>query len=295
MFDRVNEIIFATNFSDACTSAIPSVARYVDALQCRLTLLHVYNPYMVLYRDAERLLGSFFAEADHYPRCERVLIAGDVATGIRQYCQGRPNAMLMLPPSDRAGLPRPWHRSIRARMISELDIPMWTLGRTMVGETTKGVSETHIGVWVSEPAEELAHVAHAAEYAARTGASLHLLHVVPDTHEGTLTHPLYSTAPLGESTAEAWLQSLALQLSNTRTEVHVAQGDPKRCLPQLLRRAGAPILFVNQRAIVRESFFGSEIHPIFRGCPASFMCVPTPTIETRTVTGHPVLPSPHIS
>ena len=121
MLQHTRHIIFATNFSDACHAAIPAVARWVDLLQCKLSLLHVYDADRILYRDANALLQSFFAEADNYPQCQRVSMSGDPAEGISEFCQRHRDALLVLPPSDQTGLPRPWHRSLRARMIQAPD------------------------------------------------------------------------------------------------------------------------------------------------------------------------------
>ncbi len=81
------------------------------------------------------LLRSFFAEADNYQHCDRFLVSGDPRDGITAYCEGRPNILLHASPSDLTGLPRPWHRSLRARLIQRLSIPIWTLGRINIGDT----------------------------------------------------------------------------------------------------------------------------------------------------------------
>lgn len=275
MLDRTNHIIFATNFSDACHAAIPSVARWVDALGCRLTLLHIYNPDRVLYREAEALLRSFFAEADNYPQCERVLMNGDAATDIADLCAKHRDGLLMLPPSDQAGLPRPWHRSLRARLMRKIEIPIWTLGRTMVGEVPPATSESHIGVWVANTEEGTSHVWQAARYAANIGATLHLLHIVPEIHEGSLAHTLLSDSPLGEPRARDWLASLAEDLQDIpKVEVHVAQGSSRRHLPRLLRQSGVDMLITSQQSAVEQGFFRSEVSSIFRACKAGIVCVP---------------------
>jgi nucleotide-binding universal stress UspA family protein len=277
MLQRATEIVFATDFSDSSHAVIPTVAQWVQNLDAKLTLLHVYDPRKTLYREAETLLRSFFAEADNYQHCDRVLISGDPTEGIAGYCERRPNVLLMLPPSDLTGLPRPWHRSLRARLIKRLTVPIWTVGRVNVGESAPP-SSRHVGVWFSGPEEGMSHLHHAANYASQSGATLHLLHVVDEINEGSLLKPLLSSAPMGEEAADAWLSDIAcLPDFDCRIEVHVAQGRISRELPQLLRRSGVNMLILNQQSAVQSTWLGPEINPVFRNCAISLVCVPYAT------------------
>jgi nucleotide-binding universal stress UspA family protein len=275
MLDKFPEIVFATDFSDSSHAVIPTVARWVDSLDAKLTLLHVYDAKKTLYREAETLLRSFYAEADNYQHCDRVLISGDPYDGIAAYCERRPNVLLMLPPSDLTGLPRPWHRSLRARLIQRLSVPVWTVGRVNVGSSSPS-GDRHIGVWLGDPDEGLSHLQQAARYASETGGTLHLLHVVDEITEGSMLKPLLSNAPMGEETADEWLQEIANTLDlHCRVEVHVTQGRVSRELPRLLRRSGVDILVLNQQSVVHKSWMmGPEINPIFRKCAISLICVP---------------------
>lgn len=277
MLQKTTEIVFATDFSDSSHAVIPAVSQWVDRLDAKLTLIHAYNASKVLYREAEALLHSFFAEADNYRDCERVLISGDPCEGIAAYCERRPNILLMLPPSDLTGLPRPWHRSMRARLIQRLSVPIWTLGRTNVGGSQPSAAR-HIGVWVSDPEEGLSHLRHAALYATETGSTLHLLHVVDEINEGSLLKPLLSKAPMGEEAADAWLREIACTFDDgCNFEIHVAQGRVSRELPRLLRRSGADMLVVSQQSAVHHTWIGPEINPVFRQCAISLVCVPYAT------------------
>jgi nucleotide-binding universal stress UspA family protein len=277
MFQRSTEIVFATDFSDSSHAVIPTVAQWVETLDAKLTLLHVYNPAKTLYREADTLLRSFFAEADNYQHCDRVLISGDPCEGIASYCERHPNILLMLPPSDLTGLPRPWHRSLRARLIKRLSVPIWTLGRANVSETAPS-SNRHIGVWLGDPEEGVSHLQQAANYAAETGSTLHLLHIVDEINEGSMLKPLLSSAPMGQETASAWLNDIVCTYDfDCKIEIHVAQGRVSRELPQLLRRSGANMLILSQQSAIYNSWTGPEINPVFRKCGISLICVPYAT------------------
>jgi hypothetical protein len=211
---------------------------------------------------ADALLQSSFAEADNYPHCDRVLISGDPAEGIASCCERHSNILLMLPSSDLTGLPRPWHRSMRARLIKRLSVPVWTLGRVNVGESTSAVHR-HIGVWLGDPEEGLSHLQQAALYASETGGTLHLLHVVDEINEGSLIKPLTSAGPMGEESANAWLREIADSLNpSCRIEVHVAQGHVGRELPRLLRRSGSNMLMASHQSVVQSGWLGPAINPI---------------------------------
>jgi len=274
MLERTRHIVFATNFSDACHSAIPAVARWVDQLQCRLTILHVYDSRRELYRDAQSRLQSFFAEADNYTNCERLLLAGEPAAAIAGFCENMRDTLLLLPPSDQAGLPRPWHRSLRAQLIARLPIPIWTLGRTSVGEPLLAVAN-HLAAFVSNPEEGTSHIRYGARYAAATNSTLHLIHVIPNVDEGSLTHTLRSRAPLGEEYAEAWMQEITASIEPAaKIELHMEQGSVRRLLPQLFQRTGADMLLVSrQTACEPQWLLGPVVNPIFRRVNAGILSV----------------------
>ena len=275
MLNRTAHIVFATNFSDACHAAIPAVARWVDQLGCRLTILHVYDSRRVLYRDARSRLDSFFAEADNYPSCSRLLLEGHPVASIARYCENMRDVLLLLPPSDQSGLPRPWHRSLRAKLMTMLPIPIWTLGRTLVGEPIPSGSK-HLAAFVSDPEEGTSHIRYGARYAAATGSTLHLIHVIPEVEEGSLTHTLHTAAPLGEEYAEAWMQEIMGSLESTiKIELHIEQGPVRRLLPRLFDRTGADMLLVSRQTACEPQFLrGPGINPTFRRLSAGIVSVP---------------------
>jgi nucleotide-binding universal stress UspA family protein len=275
MLDRTVHIVFATNFSDACHAAIPAVARWVDQLGCRLTILHVYDSRRVLYRDAMSRLESFFAEADNYPNCDRLLLDGDPAESIARYCENMRETLLLLPPSDQSGLPRPWHRSLRAKLMQRLSIPIWTLGRTLVGEPIPAGAK-HIAAFVNNPEEGTSHIRYGARYAAATDSTLHLIHVIPQVDEGSLTHPLRTAAPLGEEYAEAWMEEILASLEYAaKIELHLEQGSVRRLLPQLFERTGADMLLVSRQSACEPQLLrGPIVNPIFRQLSAGIVSIP---------------------
>jgi nucleotide-binding universal stress UspA family protein len=274
MNHMTDHIIFATNFSDACHAAIPTVTRWVDAHKARLTILHVYDPAKTLHRDAQAQLNAFYAEADNYSNCTRVLLAGDPCDSIENFCAREGDGLLFMPPSDRSGLPRPFHVSTRARLLEHLEMPVWTMGKATMN-TSAAVAGKNIAVCVQNLDHPTGYVLAAASHAQRHGATLHLMHVVPETTEGTLITALHSNAPLGVETAIDMLSDLAATLpAAVKVQVHVRMGSQWRELKHMLRESGAELLMVGSEQTLHRSFFRPTINPMLNHCEIPIICLP---------------------
>lgn len=274
MHSMTDHIIFATNFSDACYAAIPTVTRWVDAHKARLTLLHVYEPEKTQHRDAESQLNSFYAEADNYRNCQRVLLAGKPCETIENFCNQQGDGLLFMPPSDRTGLPRPFHISARARLLERLQMPIWTMGKATLN-TNAAVAGNNIAVWVQDLEQPSGYVYAAAAHAQRHGATLHLMHVVPEASEGTLITALHSNAPLGVETALDMVSDLAADLPiGCKIQIHVRMGSQWRELKKMLRDSAAELLMVGSEQTLHRSFFRPTINPVLNHCEVPIICLP---------------------
>ncbi|WP_341918479.1 universal stress protein [Hydrocarboniphaga effusa] len=283
------QLVFATNFSEACHAAIPLVAQWVDSLQAKLTLLHVHAAGTHL--QAKRSLDSFFAEAAHYPNSERVLRSGKPAEAIAEYCRSQPNSLLVMPPSTRSSLPRPLHSSLRAKVLHDVITPMLTLPHTdRIPEppSTGG----HVACWISGQETRLDHVREAAALAQRRGAELHLMHALPEVSEGMLIDALYSDRPLSESVAGQRLADIASQLGNELPiRLHIGTGEPESVLRKLLKRTQASILVVDRGAVMRKRLMQASFNSKLADSPCLLICVPPREAEGRD----PMLPAPQSS
>ena len=268
-----DHILFATNFSDACHAAIPAVTRWVDAHNARLTILHVYQPEKTLHRQAEAQLESFYAEAENYKNRRRILLSGNICDSIENFCARECNGMLFIPPSDRIGLPRPFHVSTRARLLRNLDMPIWTMGKATL-QTHASVAGNNIAVCVQDLDQPIDYVHVAAAHAQRHGAALHLMHVVPETSEGTLISALHSNAPLGVESAIDRLSDLAADLpGSVRVQLHVRMGAQWPELKSMLRESGAELLMVGKQTLHR-GIFRPTINPMLNNCEIPIVCLP---------------------
>ncbi|PPU07911.1 universal stress protein [Xanthomonas arboricola] len=277
-------LIFATNFSETCHAAIPTVAQLVDRLSARLTILHVHAKGK--RAQAQQSLDAFFAEASNYPGCERALAGGPAAAGIVSFCRSRDDALLIMPPSERTGLPRPLHVSLRARVLQRVATPMLTLPYADA-IPRDGAVGGHVACWITGRETSLESLRDAAALARRRGADLHLLHVVPEISEGLLVDSLFNDKPLSEDAAASWLGDLVQQLpdEDLRVRIHVAVGNPRREIAGLLKRACADVLVVEHDAIVRRGVWRSSLQSALAKTPCVLICLPPPHLR-RPILGN---------
>jgi len=264
-------LLFPTRFSESCFQAIPAVAQWMDDLACSLTIAHVYHPRATNMFDAEQQLRSFFAEADRYSNTRRMLLSGeDPAAALTDYLGTRCYDMVVSPSSDRVGLPRPFHRSTRAHLLAHSDTALWTMGMAMDTRTFR--RPARVGCIISRRSDSRRPLELACEYALRVGATLQLLYLVPEVHEGMLRNGVGYDEPLTAMVALEDLQRIAATLPVT-PELHSVVGRDAPRVLGLLRNSRTDILFVGKREASYRSLFRSEMHPFIdaAGCPV--VCV----------------------
>jgi len=242
-------LLFTTRFNESCFQAIPAIAQWMDDITSQLTIAHVYNAVHTSLHDAEQQLSSFFAEADRYPHTQRVLIEGsDVAAAITAYLEERPADMLFCPTSDRVGLPRPWHLSLRARLIKRTSTALWTMGAAM--DQRRFSAPKRVACLLSRRSDSVRPLQVACQYALRTGATLQLICMVPEVDEGSLRNAISFDEPLAASVADAELQRVAAALPMS-PEVHVVVGRETSAVLRTLVRARTDLLFLGKWEAIR--------------------------------------------
>lgn len=238
------DILFLTNFSDYCFRAIPSIAQMADSLSIRLTLMHVYDPARTNVRAAEEKLASFFPEADRFRSCQRVARPGPIIEAVKRHLDVWPVNLIVAPASDPIGVPRIGERSLRARLIEECGLPVWTIGRRV--HSPKLVKPVrNVACWLEHNLLGAPHLPFAMEYAHRVGANLHVLRALPAIHEGSLAlaaHEDYAMHPDAASKEIARLCSG----SPVRPHIHVTQGEGRRALCKMLDDCDADLVFLRK-------------------------------------------------
>jgi nucleotide-binding universal stress UspA family protein len=234
------KVLFATQFSDSCFRAIRGVAQLADAFRMHVTIAHV-GP---AERAVESELRSFFAEADHYPSRDRIRLEGSPVEALSTFARSGAYDLVVAPRTYRLGLPRPLHRSTRAGLLRASQTPVWTISRGLEEADFRRTYKT-VAVFVDGREQNMSHVEQAAAFAARVGAQLRVLTVVPQVHEDALVaHPLLRQ-PLSAEVAEERIHELLSGWSRLPT-VDVTTGTPDRELPKMAAKCEADLLFLSE-------------------------------------------------
>jgi hypothetical protein len=263
------KLLFATTFTDGCFRAIRALAQMADAMPVSLTIAHVSSSGQSLHGE----LQSFFAEADHYPNCNRVQLQGtSPAKALAAYAHQERHDLILVPRSDRLGFPRPFHRSTRSELLRSGVAPLWTGNRGLDRADFLRPYRV-IAVGMDGTSKDVRHLELAASFAANIGARLHLLTVVPPIHEGTLLDQTTTSEPLSEKVASRRIEKLLAGWNRIPT-IDVAIGSFERELPRMLRRCEADLLFLSESQSCSGLFF-PQISRAVDQSPCSVISVPT--------------------
>lgn len=237
--DNAFHVAFLTNFSDTCFRAIPAVAQLCDEFDVRLTIVHTYGPDARGLHAVDATLHSFFPEAERYGDCRRLAIAGTPVDAVRQLVAAGRLDLIVAPAGDPLGLPRLTRHSIRARLVREAVAPVWTVGPG-ASAAVLGRAHRNVACIVRVGSSDWEHVHRACEYAKALGATLHVVHVLPDVHDGTMLRLAFA-APFDASSTAARVRAVTGSGSMS-VQLHVTHG-PR--LAELLEQTRADIVFVD--------------------------------------------------
>lgn len=263
--------LFLTNFSEACFQTIPTVAEWMDREEGHLTLLHVQSAGQRPEQAARQSMRSFFAEADRYARCERVLLSGDPVDVTVDYCRRVKPDIVFAPASAKTGFPRFGHNSIRARLLSDAGVKLWTRGKNG-GLVPSSRHADDVAYVLTGHADWLQEAQMAARTALRLNARLHLIHLTPtqSIHDGTLAPDIQIGGPEAPISA---LRKLVESLPAPAI-VHSSTGDEYRELPRLLKESGAQMVFLGERHAVRRGLFSRNFNPDLKSFDCEVVCFP---------------------
>lgn len=227
---RPLEVVFLTNFTDFCYRSIPAIAQMADDFSMRLTIVHATMNRRPSTEDWTKL-ESFFPEADTYSSCRRLALKGDPVDAVKRLTMTQSVDLLVAPAADPLGLPRFWHRSLRARLLRETRIPLWTMDRhTRPGKLRH--APKRVGCWIDFHRGWTTPLVFAREYARTLGAELHILHAMPEVSDGVAAR---DDEPLSEA---AVIETVTRAMgSSTHLHFHVADHDGRRSRMKLMEKA----------------------------------------------------------
>lgn len=263
---RYVELLFLTNFSDACFRATRAVAQLADEVELGLTLMYARDPEKESRQAAEDKLRSFFPEADRYRVCRRVVVDGDVLSAVTDLRARRRIDLVLAPVADRFRWPRIFHTSVRERLVTELGLNVWTIDRG-IKPVKLGAKAKNVACVLDSGSGHDKHLQAAIAYANSLDATLHVLHVM---HRADATTPLASSSLVGHSDIG---ESSARVVPKGRTDVHVAASGGTRELLRRIVACDADILFVNERRAVQTGVFSTGLSHLIEAAPCPTICV----------------------
>lgn len=241
--DAELRILFPTSFSDACFRTGRAIAQLADTCRVSLTIAHVARPHDDLNRKQQEL-NSFLAEADHYDRCDRLLLIGDDPVKAISECSAKLNSdLIVAPASDRLGLHRLLRPSFRAGLLRNCTAPLWTMGAKLDRAAFRGGIRT-VACILDFDRDSRSYLSLALSFATRMGARLRIVHVVQPIDEYALASSVESCAPLMPELAVQKIREVFA--GHPCPEIDVAVGDPARELPRLLEQNGADVVFAGR-------------------------------------------------
>jgi nucleotide-binding universal stress UspA family protein len=235
------KLLFTTHFSDSCFRAIPAVAQLADIFRIDITIAHVC-PEGGSKSSLE--LHSFFAEAENYHSCRRIALEGAPVETIAELTRQQHFDLVVSPGSDRLGIPRPFHRSLRAELLKQGGAPLWTMSRGIEKADFRKPIRT-IAAAVDGWDRDMTHVELAASFAERTGARLQLLTVVPPISDSTISGQAVRPQPLHPDRAVARIERLLCHW-HLAPEVSFATGSVGREVPRMAAQCNADLLFLSE-------------------------------------------------
>jgi nucleotide-binding universal stress UspA family protein len=261
-----------TDFSEACYQAIPAAAEWIDREHGALTILHVHGGEAQQRRNASAKMQSFFAEADRYDSCERVLVEGQTIASITQYCQERKPDLVFAPATQPAGLPRIFRKSLRAHLLKQAQVRIWTRGRKGNPSPSRCPSPDNViysvtghDNWV----QELRMAARAADF---HNARFHVAWLTPhmEVSEGTTAADLRLGPP------KVAMKQLLEEIEKmpVMPEIHRAIGDEHRDLRRLIQETNADLIFAGEKHVLKRSFGGSQFNADLDRLDCEVICFP---------------------
>jgi len=239
------EVVFLTNFSEPCFRTIPAIAQMADDIALQLTIVHAYDPNEQRHEQAETGVHSFFPEADRYGNTRRLTLPGTPLEVLRRVAQDQPVDLVVCPASDLMGLPRLGHHSLRARILRDLGLPLWTVGRG-AQSSRLGKAVRNVACWVDFETEGLSHVGFATEYASKLKARLHLFYALPEIHDGFIASRL-PARPLHADGVRKFFREMLAE-AGIEPEIHVSTRSSRRVQTAMATAHEADILFTSVRS-----------------------------------------------
>jgi nucleotide-binding universal stress UspA family protein len=182
-------ILFPVDFSERCSDAARMVETFTGHFQAELTLLYSLEPltYNDIPFDASALtqeqLNRYLAEELKQFDVNRVLVHGEPASKIADYAQAHGFDLIMLPTHGYGRFRRLMLGSVTAKVLHDAACPVWTGVHMEQVPRLEDIAFKKIVCAIDLGEQSCPTLRWAKEFAAEFGASLTVVHAVPEAKD----------------------------------------------------------------------------------------------------------------
>lgn len=261
----MHTILFPVDFSERARGAAGYVKTLAGLLDAEVTLAHVLPPphheaamlemgapmldelFAARMAAARNHISRFLAADLEGVNVNRLILEGDPARRIVEHAHTKQASLIVMPTHGYGGFRRMILGSVTAKVLHDSDVPVLT--GVHLDEPPSGAQpqfrKVIAAVDLGEPAQRV--IRWAADFAARAGATLEVLHVAPsiEGHVGEYFDPDWRLefATLARRDIEAMLREAGVE-----APVVVAYGDVAREVAETAKAHGADLLVIGRGA-----------------------------------------------
>jgi nucleotide-binding universal stress UspA family protein len=166
------------------------VETFAGHFQAELTLLHVLEP--LTYNDlpvdvtaiTRQQMNGYLAEELKHFDVNRVVLAGESASKIAAYAHANGFDLIMLPTHGYGRFRRLMLGSVAAKVLHDADCPVWTGVHMEQVPRLEDIAFRRVVCAIDLGEQSCPTLRWATDFAAEFGASLTVVHAVPEAREG---------------------------------------------------------------------------------------------------------------
>lgn len=226
-------VLVATDLTAPPPAAVAMLRQLSRSGPLVVDVLHV-APSAGAAAAAEPALREVLADLHDVAVRRRIVVDADVPAAIRRAVYPNRYHLVMAPAA--AATPV-WRRSRRAAIVGAGEVPVWTIGDA--ASAGRATAVRRVACEVTLEARGDRHLPFARQLAARLGARLVVVHVVPPIDDATIADGPTATRPLHPDVARGQLLAL---LGDTPVEIAIGTGPRAATLRRLLEATRADLL-----------------------------------------------------
>lgn len=260
----MSRILFPVDYSGQCTAAAPHVAAFARILGADVVLLHTVAPADCLHlapemyaasvadltrwqKDADRKrLEGFLPEL--FAGAIRVIGTGDAAHDIVEYAHSEPVGLIMLPTHGMGPFRRFLIGSVAAKVLHDAHVPIWTSEHA---EQKRAAPDRYRAILCAcdlSP-KTVESLRWAADFAARSGGSLHVVHAVPAAEARPERYFDTELVAVLASEARERIGKLLAENGLAAAAIHTRGGSPDRVIHEVAAETAADLLVIGRGAV----------------------------------------------